>query len=103
MEKLIETTRKKGDSVGGVIGCLIKNNPIGLGEPIYDKLEADLAKSMLSINACKGFEIGSGFAGTSLYGSEHNDSFVIKNKKTITKTNHSGGFKEEFLMECQFF
>ncbi len=91
MENLILETMKKGDSLGGVIECLIKNPPAGLGEPIFDKLEADLAKAMLSINAVKGFEIGSGFEGTKLLGSEHNDSFTIKNKKVMTTSNFSGG------------
>jgi len=93
MIKLIEKAKNNGDSVGGVIECVIRNVPVGLGEPIFDKLEADLAKAMLSINATKGFEIGSGFEGTKLFGSQHNDSFVIKNKKIATKTNNSGGIQ----------
>lgn len=91
MIKLIEDAKNNGDSVGGVIECVIRNVPIGLGEPIFDKLEADLAKAMLSINATKGFEIGSGFEGTKLFGSEHNDVFMKKENKIITKTNNSGG------------
>lgn len=91
MIKLIESAKNNGDSVGGVIECAIRNVPIGLGEPIFDKLEADLAKAMLSINATKGFEIGSGFEGIKLFGSEHNDAFTTKNNKIITKTNNSGG------------
>ncbi len=93
MIKLIEKTKQEGDSLGGTIECFVKNCPIGLGEPIYDKLEADLAKACLSINACKGFQIGSGFSGTTLLGSEHNDLFVISNKKIKTKTNYSGGIQ----------
>lgn len=91
MIKLIEKAKVDGDSVGGVIECIIKNPPVGLGEPIFDKLEADLAKAMLAINATKGFEIGSGFSGTDLFGSEHNDEFLMAGKKVITKTNNSGG------------
>ena len=91
MIELIENAKDKGDSVGGIIECIIRNAPIGLGEPIFDKLEADLAKAMLCINATKGFEIGSGFEGTKLFGSQHNDAFVMKNGKVETKTNNSGG------------
>src|SRR3989344_4316004 len=93
MIELIENAKDKGDSVGGIIECIIRNAPIGLGEPIFDKLEADLAKAMLCINATKGFEIGSGFEGTKLFGSEHNDEFTISNKKISTKTNNSGGIQ----------
>jgi len=91
MIKLIENAKNSGDSVGGVIECVIRNVPIGLGDPIFDKLEADLAKAMLSINATKGFEIGSGFEGTKLFGSQHNDAFTSKNNRIATKTNNSGG------------
>jgi chorismate synthase len=91
MIKLIEQTKQQGDSLGGVIECIIKNVPLGFGEPIFDKIDADLAKAMLSINATKGFEIGSGFSGTKLIGSVHNDTFVVKNNKIVTKTNNSGG------------
>ncbi len=93
MIKLIESAKNSGDSVGGVIECVIKNVPTGLGDPIFDKLEADLAKAMLSINATKGFEIGSGFEGIKMFGSEHNDSFIVKNNKITTKTNNSGGIQ----------
>ncbi len=89
----IEAVRKKGDSTGGVVECVIKQVPIGLGEPIFDKLEADLAKAMLSINASKGFEIGSGFEGTRLLGSQHNDPFVNEQGKVITSSNYSGGIQ----------
>ncbi|MBL7788381.1 MAG: chorismate synthase [Chitinophagales bacterium] len=90
MIRAIEKAKAEGDSVGGTITCVIKNMPIGLGEPIFHKLEAELAKAMLTLNACKGFEIGSGFAGTKMRGSQHNDSW--KEDKT-TKTNHSGGIQ----------
>ncbi len=88
MEAYIKEVRKEGDTVGGSISCVIQNVPIGLGEPVFDKLHAQLGKAMLSINAVKGFEYGSGFAGTRLKGSEHNDLF---NPDGSTKTNHSGG------------
>lgn len=91
MVQLIEATRETGDSLGGLIRGLIKNVPVGLGEPVFDKLHADLGKAMLSINAVKGFEIGSGFGGTLFKGSEHNDAFVVKNGKIRTKTNYAGG------------
>lgn len=91
MIALIESVRNQGDSVGGVIRGVIKNVPAGLGEPVFDKLNADLGKAMLSINAVKGFEIGSGFAGTKLKGSIHNDSFYMENGKIKTKTNYAGG------------
>ncbi|EKD92057.1 MAG: hypothetical protein ACD_29C00214G0001, partial [uncultured bacterium] len=77
MIQLIETVKKEGDSIGGIIKCVIRNAPAGLGEPVFDKLPADLGKAMLSINAVKGFEIGSGFSGISMRGSEHNDAFSI--------------------------
>jgi chorismate synthase len=92
MMRLIETVRGEGDSLGGVIRGVIKNVPVGLGEPVFDKLPADLAKAMMSINAVKGFEIGSGFNGTKLRGSQNNDEFYIDNKGKIrTKTNNAGG------------
>ena len=90
MEELIRQIRKEGDTVGGMITCLIKNVPIGLGEPVFDKLHAELGKAMLSINAVKGFEDGSGFEGASWRGSKHNDLF---NKDGTTKTNYSGGIQ----------
>ena len=93
MIRLIETAKAEGDSLGGVITCVIKDCPIGLGEPVFDKLEAQLAKAMLSIPAVKGFEIGSGFEGTKMKGSEHNDVFEIKNDKVVTQTNNSGGIQ----------
>lgn len=88
MEAYIRSIRKQGDTVGGVISCHISGVPIGLGEPVFDKLHAQLGKAMLSINAVKGFEYGSGFAGTRLKGSEHNDLF---NPDGSTQTNMSGG------------
>ena len=91
MENLIESVRKEGDTVGGVISCVIRNTPVGLGEPVFDKLHAELGKAMLSINAVKGFETGSGFASTKMRGSEHNDSFLSEDGKIVTDSNHSGG------------
>ena len=91
MIERIKAIRADGNSVGGVIECVIRNCPPGLGEPIFDKLEADLAKAMLSIPATKGFEIGSGFAGTLLTGREHNDAFRIVDGQVRTTTNRSGG------------
>ena len=88
MEAYIKDIRKQGDTVGGQITCVIENVPIGLGEPVFDKLHAQLGKAMLSINAVKGFEYGSGFEGTKMQGSDHNDLF---NKDGTTKTNYSGG------------
>jgi chorismate synthase len=87
----IKAIRAEGNSVGGVIECVIRNCPPGLGEPIFDKLEADLAKAMLSIPATKGFEIGSGFEGTLLTGREHNDAFRMVDGKVRTTSNRSGG------------
>jgi chorismate synthase len=91
MISLIEEVRDSGDSVGGVIECVARGIPAGLGEPVFDKLEADLAKAMLSIPAAKGFEIGSGFASTRMRGSEHNDPFENRAGKIRTTTNNSGG------------
>jgi len=76
-----------------VVTCVIKNSPVGLGEPVFDKLHAELGKAMLSINAVKGFEYGSGFEGVTLRGSQHNDEFVKEGGKIKTKTNHSGGIQ----------
>jgi chorismate synthase len=90
----IEEARRSGDSVGGIVGCIARGVPSGLGEPVFDKLKADLAKAMLSIPATMGFEIGSGFSGTSLTGSEHNDPFYRAESGTVqTKTNRSGGIQ----------
>ena len=90
METYIKQIRKEGDTVGGVVSCIIKNVPVGLGEPAFDKLHAELGKAMLSINAVKGFEYGSGFTGTQMKGSEHNDLF---NTDGTTQTNRSGGIQ----------
>ena len=90
MEHYIKQIRKEGDTVGGVITCIIKNVPVGLGEPVFDKLHSELSKAMLSINAVKGFEYGSGFEGTQMKGSEHNDLF---NSDRTTQTNRSGGIQ----------
>src|SRR5437773_8517080 len=91
MEALIERIHDEGDSVGGVIECVVRGIPPGLGEPVFDKLEADLAKAMLSLPATKGFEIGSGFGATRMRGSEHNDPFEMRAGKIRTATNNSGG------------
>jgi chorismate synthase len=91
MVSLIQQARADGDSVGGVIECVIRGVPPGLGEPVFDKLEADLAKAMLSLPATKGFELGSGFGGTRLFGSEHNDAFELRSGQVRTRTNRSGG------------
>ncbi len=93
MIKLIESIRKQGDTIGGMVSCVIQNCPAGLGEPVFDKLHADLAKAMLSINACKGFEYGSGFDSVKMKGSQHNDEFFNENGKIKTKTNYSGGIQ----------
>ena len=90
---LIKEVRKAGDTIGGVVTAVIQGSPTGLGEPAFDKLHADLAKAMLSINACKGFEYGSGFDGISMRGSEHNDRFYNDNGVIKTKTNFSGGIQ----------
>jgi len=91
MIELIKEVRSQGDSVGGTIECVVRNVPAGLGEPVFDRLEADLAKAMLSLPATKGFEIGSGFAGTLLNGSQHNDAFEMRGGAVHTATNRSGG------------
>lgn len=93
MIEYISELKKEGDSIGGVISCVIKGVPLGLGEPVFDKLQARLAFSMLSINASHGFDYGRGFEGVSLKGSEMNDSFVKDGDKVSTKTNNSGGIQ----------
>ena len=90
MEELIKEVKKDGDTIGGTITCVLQNVPIGLGEPVFDKLHADLGKAMLSINAVKGFEYGSGFCGSQMKGSEHNDLY---NSDGTTRTNLSGGIQ----------
>ena len=95
MIERIKQLKQQGDSCGGVIECLVRNVPSGLGMPVFDKLEADLAKALMSLPATKGFEIGSGFSGTYLKGSEHNDSFVKSDdiNKLKTSSNYSGGIQ----------
>lgn len=108
MITLINQTGEKGDSVGGAITCLIQGVMPGLGEPVFDKLHAELGKAMLSINACKGFEIGSGFQAAQSYGSAHNDEFVIHEGNIHTRTNNSGGVQggisngEPIYFRCAF-
>jgi chorismate synthase len=91
MIALIDRVRLDRDTIGGIVTCVIKNTPVGLGEPVFDKLHAELGKAMLSINAVKGFEYGSGFEGVQLRGSQHNDEFYNEGGRIRTKTNHSGG------------
>jgi chorismate synthase len=93
MAERIKQVRSEGDSVGGLVECVVRGAPAGLGEPVFDKLEADLAKAMLSLPATKGFEIGSGFAGARLKGSEHNDAFRMEAGRVRTMTNLSGGIQ----------
>lgn len=94
MIELIDQTRRNQDSIGGVVECVARHLPPGLGEPVFDKLEADLAKAVMSLPASKGFEIGSGFAGTMLTGSQHNDPYYInENGEIRTTTNNSGGIQ----------
>ena len=93
MIEQIEQARKDGDSLGGVVEAVARGVPPGLGEPVFDKLEADLGKAILSLPACKGFEIGSGFAGTKLTGSAHNDPFFNDGDRIRTRTNRSGGIQ----------
>lgn len=91
MQALLEELKKKGDSTGGIVTGIIKACPAGLGEPVFDKLQADLAKAMMSIPAAKGFEYGEGFAAAAMTGSQHNDPFSKKGNKTEMLTNHAGG------------
>jgi chorismate synthase len=108
MIDLIDRLRREGNSIGGEIECVARNVPVGLGEPIFDKLEADLAKAIMSLPATKGFEIGSGFAGTFLTGREHNDEFYMDGDRLRTTTNNSGGIQggisngENILMRIAF-
>ncbi|NNF31418.1 MAG: chorismate synthase, partial [Flavobacteriaceae bacterium] len=105
MEEYIKQIRKEGDTIGGTISCVIENMPVGLGEPVFGKLHAEMGKAMLSINAVKGFEYGSGFTGTRLKGSQHNDIF---NEDGSTQTNFSGGVQggisngEDFYFNVAF-
>jgi chorismate synthase len=89
----IEAARKDGDSLGGVVRAVARGVPVGLGEPVFDRLDADLAKAMVSLPAVKGFEVGSGFAGTKMTGSTHNDPFYPDDGRIRTRTNHSGGIQ----------
>ena len=93
MIEVIEAARKDRDSVGGVIRCVVRNMPVGLGEPVFDKLTADLAKAMLSLPATRGFEVGEGFAATRMRGSEHNDPFSMEAGRVRAKDNRSGGIQ----------
>lgn len=95
MIALVSEVKKQGDTIGGIISCVMRNVPPGLGDPVFDKLHADLGKAMLSINAAKAFEYGSGFAGTRMRGSAHNDIFAYdaQEERIITRTNHSGGIQ----------
>lgn len=93
MIALIRELRDEGDSVGGVVSCVIRGVPVGVGEPVFDRFQARLAHAMFSINAVKGFEYGSGFAAAGMRGSEHNDPFVMKEGKIRTETNRSGGIQ----------
>ena len=93
MIALIDQVRLERDTIGGLVTCVIKNTPVGLGEPVFDKLHAELGKAMLSINAVKGFEYGSGFEGIKLRGSQHNDEFYNEGGRIRTKTNYSGGIQ----------
>ena len=108
MIERIKKARKDGDSLGGVVEVVARGVPPGLGEPVFDKLDALLARALLSLPACKGFEIGSGFAGTSMTGSEHNDSFYSDSGRIRTRTNHSGGVQggisngENILLRAAF-
>ena len=91
--EIIDNARKNLDTIGGVITCVIEGCPVGIGEPIFGKLHAELGRAMLSINAVKGFEYGSGFKGVEMFGSEHNDEFEVKKNKIFTKSNYSGGIQ----------
>lgn len=108
MIEAVKEARSRGDSVGGVVACVVRHCPAGLGDPVFDKLEATLAHAMMSIPACKGFEVGSGFASASLYGSEHNDPFYMENGSVRTRTNRSGGIQggisngEDIVMRLAF-
>ncbi|GMQ26006.1 chorismate synthase [Algoriphagus sp. oki45] len=93
MIALIDSVRLERDTIGGVVSCVVQNTPVGLGEPVFDRLHAELGKAMLSINAVKGFEYGSGFEGVKMRGSQHNDSMVNEAGKIKTRTNHSGGIQ----------
>lgn len=97
-QQLVLDLKEKRNSVGGMVSCVCRNVPTGLGEPCFDKLDALLAHAMLSIPATKGFEIGSGFNSSTMLGSEHNDLFIWDKQKLGTQTNNSGGVQEEYQM-----
>jgi len=108
MFNYIDAIRKEGDTIGGIVSCVITGPPVGLGEPVFDRLEADLAKAMLSINATKGFEIGSGFDSITQKGSEHNDEFYIDSSAPLknqvkTRTNKSGGVQGGISNGLRYF
>lgn len=108
MEAAIREARSMGDSLGGVITCVVRGCPVGLGDPVFDKLEATLAHAMMSIPACKGFEVGSGFSAALLRGSEHNDLYYMEGERVRTRTNRSGGIQggisngEDIVMRLAF-
>lgn len=108
MEAAILEARSRGDSLGGVVACVVRGCPVGLGDPVFDKLEATLAHAMMSIPACKGFEVGSGFAAAGFTGSTHNDLFYMEGDRVRTRTNRSGGIQggisngEDILMRLAF-
>jgi chorismate synthase len=108
MIERIEKARKAGDSVGGIVRCVVRGVPPGWGDPVFDKLDADLAKALMSIPACKGVEVGSGFEGTRLTGSTHNDAFHMEGDRVRTRTNRSGGIQggisngEDLLLAAAF-
>jgi chorismate synthase len=91
MDKTVTTARKEGDSCGGIVECIVSNLPVGIGDPIFDALDADLAKALFTIPAVKGVEVGAGFSVSKLRGSENNDHYFVNNEKIVTKTNNSGG------------
>ena len=93
MSRVVREARNAGDSLGGVVACTVRNCPVGLGDPVFDKLEATLAHAMMSIPACKGFEVGSGFRAPSMTGSEHNDIYYHDGRRVRTRTNNSGGIQ----------
>lgn len=108
MYKAIDEVRTRGESCGGEVTIVVKNCPKGLGAPVFDKLEAEMAKALMSLPATKGFEIGSGFSGSKMLGSEHNDEFYIEDGKVRTRTNRSGGVQggisngEDIVMKIAF-
>ena len=89
----LHALKEQGDTAGGVIACVVRGVPAGIGDPLFEKLQSDLAKAMLSINAVKGFEFGSGFRSAAMTGSQHNDEFYLEDNLVRTRTNHSGGIQ----------